>query len=229
MRLMKKRVVVLVLSVVLIVFSVHVLVYMQIIPKKTYSNKDFNIQDFRSHYDYDQDGIEDQADILLSVRTYLDTKPQYKSKYYGTGYPDDQYGVCTDVVAFGLLGAGYDLKTLLNQDVKANRDVYTINQVDKNIDFRRVGNLHVFFKRHAQSLTLDLNEIGQWQGGDIVVFKKHIGIVSDKRNKKGIPYLIHHGRVGQFRYEEDVLEAYQSTIVGHYRVAQPLRIDSLSD
>ena len=50
----------------------------------------------------DNDGIDDQTDILNNVREYIKTKPKYKSKYYGTGYPDDEYGVCTDVVANGL-------------------------------------------------------------------------------------------------------------------------------
>ena len=56
-------------------------------------------------------------------------------------------------------------------------------------------------------------------GGDIIVFKDHIGIISDNRNKKGIPYLIHHGSVTQLNYEEDILEFYgQDYIIGHYRV-----------
>lgn len=75
----------------------------------------------------------------------------------------------------------------------------------------------MFFSRNAKSLTTDIYDIAHWQGGDIVVFKSHIGIVSDKRNSKGVTYLIHHG--GQPIYEEDVLERYsrRGEIVGHYR------------
>jgi len=50
------------------------------------------------------------------------------------------------------------------------------------------------------------------------VFEKHIGIVSDKRNKKGIPYLIHHASPYQLTYEEDILEQRQD-IIGHYRIS----------
>ena len=164
------------------------------------------------------DGIDDQSDILKSVREYIATKPKYKSKYYGTGYPDDQYGVCTDVVAYGLLGAGYDLRVLLDDDIKENREDYDIETIDKNIDFRRVRNLKIFFDRYAPSLSTDIYEIEQWQGGDIIVFEKHIGIVSDKRNKKGIPYLIHHANPYQLTYEEDILEQRQD-IIGHYRIS----------
>lgn len=144
-------------------------------------------------------------------------KPKYQSKYYGSGYPDDEFGVCTDVVAFGLLGAGYDLMMLLNEDVKARNDVYNIKTRDKNIDFRRVNNLKIFFDEHALSLTIDVNNIDEWQGGDIVVFKKHIGIVSNKRNEKGIPFVIHHGSPYQLSYEEDILEE-RDDIVDHYRI-----------
>ena len=45
----------------------------------------------------------------------------------------------------------------------------------KNIDFRRVKNLKIYFEHTAISLTTDVNDIEQWQGGDIVVFKNHIG------------------------------------------------------
>ena len=64
------------------------------------------------------------------------------------------------------------------------KELYNIDIIDKNIDFRRVKNLQVYFKNNAISLTTDINDITAWQGGDIVIFKKHIGIVSDKRNKK---------------------------------------------
>ena len=52
--------------------------------------------------------------------------------------------------------------------------------------------------------------------GDIVVFSpSHIGIISDKRNKDGIPYLIHHG--GQPNKEEDCIIKRDMEITGHYR------------
>ena len=53
---------------------------------------------YLSQRDSDGDGIDDQTDILESARSYLATRPKYKSKYYAGGYPDDGYGVCTDVV-----------------------------------------------------------------------------------------------------------------------------------
>lgn len=157
---------------------------------------------------------------MNNVRTYIAKKPKYKSKYYETGYPDDEYGVCTDVVANGLKDAGYDLKELVNEDIINNKEKYNIEVIDKNIDFRRVRNLDVYLKNNSISLTKDLSQIEEWQGGDIIVFKDHIGIISDKRNKKGIPFLIHHANPIQVNYEEDVLELYgQDYIIGHYRIS----------
>lgn len=197
---------------------VHILYILNYIPHKKYQNEDFNIKSYISKMDKDRDGIDDQTDILNGVRDYIETKPKYKSKYYTTGYPDDQYGVCTDVVAIGLKNAGYDLMTLVNEDIKKNRDKYDIETIDKNIDFRRVKNLKVYFANNAIPLTTDVSKIEEWQGGDIVIFKKHIGIVSDKRNKKGINFVIHHRSPYQRYYEEDILERRRD-IVGHYRMS----------
>lgn len=204
----------------LIVIMLNVLYRFNIILHKQYTNNDFNIETYVSNVDKDSDGIDDQTDILNNVREYIKTKPKYKSKYYGTGYPDDEYGVCTDVVANGLKGAGYDLMELVNEDIINHKEEYNIEKIDKKIDFRRVKNLDIYFKNNNISLTTDLSKIEEWQGGDIIVFKNHIGIISDKRNKRGIPFLIHHANPMQVNYEEDVLESYdQDDIIGHYRIS----------
>lgn len=186
--------------------------------KNYYSNEDFDIEKYISTIDKDGDGIDDQTDILNNVREYISKNPKYKSQYYNTGYPNDEYGVCTDVIAFGCLGAGYNLMELVNEDIMANPQNYNIENIDKNIDFRRVKNLKIYLDNNTISLTTDIYDIDKWQGGDIIVFEKHIGIVSDKRNSKGIPYVIHHANPYQLSYEEDFLE-YRNDIVGHYRIS----------
>ena len=181
---------------------------------------EFDIEQYHSSLDMDNDGVDDQMDILQSAKEYVDTKPKYKSKYYEGGYPDDGYGVCTDVVAFAFLNSGYDLQKLVNEDIQINLEEYGIDEPDSNIDFRRVQNLKVYFSHTAQELTPDISEIEEWQGGDIVIFSKHIGIISDKRNEDGIPYVIHHVSETQKYYEEDILEkrAGRDDICGHYRI-----------
>lgn len=186
--------------------------------KNYYEDVDFNIETYVSSVDKDNDGIDDQTDMLENVKEYISKNPKYKSKYYDTGYPNDEYGVCTDVVAFGMLGAGYDLMELVNEDILKNPKKYNLENIDKNIDFRRVRNLKIYLDSNAISLTTDINQIEKWQGGDIIVFEKHIGVISDKRNKNGIPYVIHHANPYQLNYEEDFLE-YRNDIVGHYRIS----------
>ena len=205
-------------SIVIIVSVFYILYLFNYIPHKKYSNDDFNIKTYKSNIDKDGDEVDDQTDILNNVRAYISSNPKYKSNYYANGYPDDEYGVCTDVVAFGLKGAGYDLMQLVNEDIINNRSDYDVEIIDKNIDFRRVVNLKVYFENNAIHLTTDIRKIDEWQGGDIVIFSNHIGIVSDKRNRKGIAFVIHHGSPYQRYYEEDILES-RKDIVGHYRIS----------
>ena len=214
----KYKILLVVIITMLTIGIIYTLYIFNIIPHKKYTNSDFNIDTYISSIDKDNDGIDDQTDILNNVREYIKTKPKYKSKYYSTGYSNDEYGVCSDVVAFGLLNAGYNLMELVNEDIINNKDQYNIEVVDKNIDFRRVRNLKIYFERNSINLTTDINDISSWQGGDIVVFKNHIGIVSDKRNRKGISFIIHHANPYQIYYEEDILE-HRNDIVGHYRIS----------
>lgn len=214
---MKNKTVIIILLLTILISTTYALYVYNYLPHRKYTNADFNIETYKSSVDLDNDGIDDQTDILNNVRTYIATKPKYKSKYYNTGYPNDNYGVCTDVVVFGLKAAGYDLQELVDQDIRENKSRYNIKTVDKNIDFRRVRNLKIYFDNYAISLSTSLDDISDWQGGDIVIFPSHIGIVSDKRNKDGIPFLIHHANPYQRYYEEDVLKMYK--IEGHYRIS----------
>ena len=116
------------------------------------------------------------------------------------------------------------MRDMVDADIRLRPEAYTkITIPDSNIDFRRVVNLRVFFEEYAQSLTLDPEDVVEWQPGDIVIFRddKHIGIISDRRNADGVPYVIHNG--GQENREEDYLKC--SEITGHYRFDASL-IDS---
>lgn len=189
--------------------------------KTVYYAKDFGIETITSQTDYDNDGIDDYTDILQGAKIEAENKPTYRSAYYDGGYPPDNEGVCTDVVWRALRNAGYSLKDMVDEDIKNNTDKYTRveGKPDPNIDFRRVPNLKTYFERNQIGLTTDLSKIEEWQPGDIVVFgSKHIGIISDKRNENGVPYLIHNA--GQPLREEDALELYNKydQITGHYRM-----------
>lgn len=176
--------------------------------------------------DKDKDGIKDADEILEGGRIQIELKPRYLSEYYKGGYPPPDIAVCTDIVCRALMHAGYDLKSMMDKDIAENiRNYPRVNgKPDPNIDFRRVRNMVPFFKKFAYSLTTDVKpydveNLVEWQGGDLVVFYwtgiEHIAIVSDKRNGRGVPYLIH--TYGSFPREDDRLFDWADTIVYHFR------------
>ncbi len=177
-------------------------------------------QGFVSSHDQDGDGIDDQTEILQNARAYIATRPIYESRYYDTGYPNDGYGVCSDIIAFAMRDAGYDLQELIAADVAQAPTAYReIKSPDRKIDFRRVVNLQVYFERHFISKTTDLTQLDEWQGGDIIFFDHHVAVVSDRRNAEGIPYIIHHRSKSQLDYEEDYL-GIRSDITAHFRISE---------
>lgn len=175
------------------------------------------VEPFEALHDQDGDGIPDGQDILVSTRAYTAARPRYGSAYYEGGVPTDGRGVCTDLLAAGFKGAGWDLQTLMDADIRLCPEAYDIDQPDPNIDYRRVSNVAVYLTRHGTSLTLDPYEADGWRAGDIAVFKDHVAVVSDVRRPDGVPYLIHHEGPLQRAFEEDILTA-RSDLVGHYRM-----------
>lgn len=185
----------------------------------------FNVQKLEYTSDKDKDGINDMDDIVEGAKKDADNMPVYKSEYYKGGYPPDDEGVCTDVIWRALKNAGYNLKDMIDSDIKAHTSDYpgVEGKPDPNIDFRRVRNLYVFFKKYGVSLTTslkpyDAENLKQWQGGDIVTFSdpEHIAIVSDKRREDGVPYLIHNA--GPYTMEVDNIWVWMPGITGHFRL-----------
>ncbi|MCM3616123.1 DUF1287 domain-containing protein [Sutcliffiella horikoshii] len=178
-----------------------------------------------SEIDQNNNGIPDHLDIVYTSRKEVEQRTPYKSVYYDGGYPPDTEGVCTDVIWRGLMGAGINLKDLMDEDISENTELYPRvgGKPDTNIDFRRVPNQSVFLERFAEPLTTelikgDMENLKQWQPGDIVVFLggdfDHVGIVSDKRTKDGIPYLIHN----TYPFASEIkLTSFSSPITGHFR------------
>ena len=212
---------VIILLLITIIATITYVIWTKQSNRVVYYAKDFGIEVLKSKNDEDGDGIDDYTDILEGAKLEAERKPRYKSEYYVGGYPPDDEGVCTDVIWRALKNAGYSLKEMVDEDIKNNVEKYprVEGKPDPNIDFRRVPNLKVYFERNQISLTTNLNKIEEWQPGDIVAFgKSHIGIISDKRNKQGIPFLLHNG--GQPLREENILEAYNNyeKISGHYRM-----------
>lgn len=199
----------------LLSLGVYLFFYFKIIPSKVYTSKDFGITFVKSSVDFNNNGIDDYTDILEGAKSEAENHPKYDGKYFEGGYPPDNIGVCSDVIWRAFKNAGYSLRDMVDKDIRCRINDYPdVSVPNKDIDFRRVRNLNIFFKRHAASLTTNPYDISQWQAGDIIVYKNnHIAIASDKRNEKGLVYIIHN--YGQSDFEENVLAS--NDIIGHYR------------
>ncbi|MBE6125790.1 MAG: DUF1287 domain-containing protein [Erysipelotrichaceae bacterium] len=224
-KLRMDRLLILLMGVLLIAISILGARY-NIFPAKKYTAADFSIEVIKSSMDYDNDGIDDYADFLAGAKKDAANHPAYNGTYWPDGgYPSDNYGVCTDVIWRAFREAGYCLRDMVDNDIRAYPDDYPDADPDINIDFRRVSNLEDFFDKYAISLTTDINKIEEWMPGDIVVFNEgmHIGMVSDYRNRKGQVYIIHNG--GQPNRDEDYLK--RGTVYKHYRFDASLCKDIL--
>lgn len=176
-------------------------------------------------FDNNQNGIPDALDLVAGARGEVSKHTYYDAAYYAGGYPPDGRGACTDVVWQAFKAAGYDLKVMADEDIRRNKASYgrTGERPDPNIDYRRVTNLVVFFQRHGRELTTEIipgnvENLQEWQPGDIVTFGpkyEHIGIISDKRRRDGVPLVIHNG--GPYASEGDILERWPSRITHHFR------------
>lgn len=179
-----------------------------------------------SAQDQNQNGVPDSIDIVAGARQEVKQGTVYDGAYFQTGYPPEGRGACTDVIWRAFKAAGYDLKTMVDNDIKKAPQAYgaTGRNPDPSIDFRRVANLQIFFGRHAQELITeivpgDAANLSDWQPGDIVVFGpplEHIAIISDQRGWDGVPYMIHN--CGPKASEDDCyLLNWPSQIIHHFR------------
>ena len=73
---MKKKILIIVTNflIILIIVVLYALYRFNYIPHKKYTNEDFNIKTYISKTDKDNDGIDDQTDILNNVRDYIMVK-----------------------------------------------------------------------------------------------------------------------------------------------------------
>lgn len=161
--------------------------------------------------------------ILQGAKDLLKEPARYDASYRSISYPGGDVakdrGACTDVLIRAFRNAGHDLQLLIHEDMGKVRYEGADGTRDRNIDHRRVRNQAQFFKRHAEVLTkkVDRSSRSEWLPGDVVCWKldsgrDHTGIISDRKNAQGLPYVIHN--IWQTA-EEDVLTKWK--IVGHYR------------
>lgn len=174
-----------------------------------------------------QESSSDSHPLVAAARAQVGVTVGYDPSYVSLDYPGGDVpiavGVCTDVVIRSLRNAyGIDLQKVVHEDMKRNFSRYPKNwglkTTDRNIDHRRVPNLQTYFKRAGYSLQLT-KDPKNYQAGDLVTcivppHLPHIMIVSDRKNSKGTPLVIHN--IGRGAREEDRL--FEFELVGHYRI-----------
>ena len=73
----KKRLVFIIIGFIIISITVLLLYLYNSILHKQYTNADFKIETYVSNIDKDDDGIDDQTDILNNVRNYISKNFKY--------------------------------------------------------------------------------------------------------------------------------------------------------
>ena len=167
--------------------------------------------------------------ILAGAKAQIGTR--YDASYQTIAFPmgdvSPAKGACTDVVIRALRAAGYDLQRRIHDDMTARFDAYPnswgLEAPNPNIDHRRVPNQMVYLRRYGRELPRETSgkALKSWQVGDIVYWntghtgntRLHTGIVSDRRDWRGVPYVIHNGSVC---IEDDALDRWP--VIGHFRL-----------
>ena len=178
--------------------------------------------------DTDGDGVADAVDILLGAKktvllasAYKETAP--KLTYPGGDVPRE-LGVCTDVIVRALRNAGVDLQKEVFEDAGRAPAAYPgISKRNPNIDHRRVRNLATYFQRHWRTV----QQPRALLPGDVILLDTfpgragadHIGIVSDRLGKSGLPLIINAWTDGYVTQEMDLLGFVPMT--GAYRAPPP--------
>lgn len=155
----------------------------------------------------------------IGVTTKYD--PSYAVIPYPMGDVPADRGVCTDVIIRAFRVRGIDLQRAVHEDMARHFNAYPkhwgLKRPDRNIDHRRVPNLMTWFSRQGWKVSVT-NEATDYQPGDIVTCLvggtlPHIMIVSDRKNERGEPLVIHN--IGGGTREEEALFTFPLT--GHYR------------
>lgn len=170
--------------------------------------------------DADRDGIPDALDILIGAKKTVLNGDAYTEGYVTIGFPlgdvPREMGVCTDVVIRAVRNAGVDLQKALFDDIKRAPKAYPMvkGRANPHIDQRRVKTLLPYFVRHweAHSARLDDPE-DPLRPGDVIFMDTfpskagpdHIGILSDRLDDQGLPFVINNWTTGTVTAEMDLL------------------------
>ena len=187
-----KRTVIFVFTIVIFCIITLILMNKYVLQKEYYTAGDFKIKTIYSKIDYNKNGIDDYSDILLGARKNLNKSVSEE-----------------EFVVYSFKYAGYNIKKMVVLD-------WYENELDTLDNFKK------YLNRNTKKLTNNINKIKEFQPGDILLFDDKYGIISDKRNKKGYPFVIYK-KVAIV--EEDILG--DITIDKHYRFDTSLIKDEI--
>ena len=142
--------------------------------------------------DQNHNGIPDSIDLVNGARQEVTGHTWwYDTSYYQGGYPPEGRGDDTDVIWRAFRAAGYNLKDMVDADIRTDPAAYKafVKQPDPNIDFRMVGVLDIFFQRHATDAEQGCRARRRQQPGAMAA-RRHRGIRPAHRSR---PYR-HHFR-----------------------------------
>jgi uncharacterized protein YijF (DUF1287 family) len=189
--------------------------------------------------DADNDDINNQKDIMLGAKKQLEEPAKNifleegEINYYQGGDPPEHLAISTDIVARAFLEAGFNLREMVYEDIRDNFDQYPIREIwgqtvcDPDIDYRRIQNLEIFFKRNARACGIlfnasDNDNLNSWLPGDVIFFdmdkdgfSDNVGIISDNTTRDGTPKVIYNYIDPGYTIEKNILK--EKIITGHYR------------
>jgi len=170
-----------------------------------------------------------QALLATEALKYASSQVSYDPSYAEIEYPGGDIpqhkGMAADLIVRCYRSLGIDLQKQIHQDMKSDFRVYpqlwNAISPDRNIDHRRVQNLHRFFSRKGEILENSSNPV-DYQVGDVVVWAMgnadtHIGIVvpsPEGYEGNATPWVVHHPQGGGVKWEKALFE-YQ--VIGHFR------------
>lgn len=169
------------------------------------------------------------SELAAEALRYSCSPVIYDPAYYKIQYPEGDVpaakGVAADLVIRCYRKLGIDLQREIHEDMESHFVLYPqlwdATAPDANIDHRRVPNLHRFFSRKGETLTIS-SDPAEYRPGDVVVWalsnaEMHIGIVvpAAPGDEGGIaPWVVHHPAGGGVKWEKAL---FDHQILGHFR------------
>jgi len=179
-------------------------------------------------------------DTRLKIVTCADSQMaqgiRFSASYYGMDYPwgdvPSHVGTSPDLVIRCLREAGIDLQQMVHIDRKRRPRHYPLHiwghpRPDRSIDHRRIPNLYTFVQTYFERQSIRVDSAEKCAGfipGDIVFwagqggseYPNMTGLVTDRRNEEGVPYVVTLHRDDRVVTDSHLLTDW--TVTGHYQV-----------